>query len=294
MQAFEHFTPDSLDEALELLARFNGRGYMLAGGTDLMLKMKAGMLPTTEDRRLEAIINIKRLPELKVIAFHEEHGLRLGALTTLRELTRSPIIRDHYPSLAQAAGVMASEQIRSFATVGGNLCNASPSADLAPPLMALEGVAIIATATGERQLPLAQFFLGPGKSALAPGELLKELILPPPTGDTVYLKHSPRAYMDIAVVGVAARLHLVDGVCQQARIVLAAVAPVPLAVPEAESMLRGKTPTPARFEQAARIAAEACSPIDDIRGAAWYRRRMVEVLTRRALQMVASTQEGAR
>jgi carbon-monoxide dehydrogenase medium subunit len=294
MQAFDHFTPDSLDEALELLSRFNGRGYMIAGGTDLMLKMKSGMLPAADARQLEAIINIKRLPELKGMTYHEKAGLRLGALTTLRELTRSPIIRDHYPSLAQAAAVMASEQIRSFATVGGNLCNASPSADLAPPLMALEGVAVIATASGERNLPLEQFFLGPGKSALAPGELLREVRLPAPSGRTIYLKHSPRAYMDIAIVGVAVRLHLVDGVCEQARVVLAAVAPVPLPVPEAEAVLRGKAPTTDRFEQAARIAAEACSPIDDIRGSAWYRRRMVEVLTRRAFHMLASPEKGPR
>ncbi len=282
MQAFDHFTPTSLSEAIERLSHLNGQTRLIAGGTDLMLKMKAGL------DRPNTIINIKRLPELKGLTYNEESGLQLGALTTLRELTRSPIIQEHYPCLAQTAGLMASEQIRSFATVGGNLCNASPSADLAPPLMALEGVLHLTGPQGERHLPLTDFFIGPGQSALMPGELLRQISLPPPTGKTIYIKHTPRAYMDIAVVGVGIRLEKVDNLCRIVRIILAAVAPVPLRVEAAEAELTGHSLTPERIAQAAKIAAESCSPIDDIRGSAWYRKRMVEVTTRRGLTALAS------
>ena len=281
MRSFDHYTPHSLPEAMELLAQLNGRARVNAGGTDLMLKMKAGFLQP------EAIINIKRLPELKGVTYDETAGLTMGALTTLRDLTRTAVIRDHYPVLAHAAGLMASEQIRSFATAGGNLCNASPSADLAPPLMVLGGTAVIAHQNGVRELSLDDFFLGPGQSALKPGELLKEIHLPPPTGQTAYFKHSPRAYMDIAVVGVALRLRQVNGRCREARIVLGAVAPVPLRVREAEAVLEGNLVDDGRIAQAAQIAADACAPIDDVRGSAWYRQRMVKVLVRRGLAAIS-------
>ncbi len=277
MRAFDHHTPTSLPQALALLARLDGQAQVNAGGTDLMLKLKSGLTTPA------ALVNIKRLPELKGITFITETGLQLGALTTLRELTRSPLIKEFYPCLALAASVMASEQIRTFATLGGNLCNASPSADMAPPLIALDAVAHIAGPDGERQLPLEKFFLGPGQSALAPGELLRRIEVPPPRGETRYIKHSSRAYMDIAIVGLGLRLELVEGVCQTARIVLGAVAPTPLRVQPAEDALTGYQLNQDRIDQAARIAAETASPIDDVRGSAWYRRRMVEVLTRRTL-----------
>lgn len=281
MQAFNHHSPESLSEALALISQKEDQRYLIAGGTDLLLKMRAGMLsPAT-------VIDIKRVPELKGIAYDEQDGLKLGALVTLRELTRSAVILELYPSLAQAAGLMASEQIRSFATMGGNLCNAAPSADLAPPLIAFGATAVIAGSNGERRVPLEDFFLGPGQSILESNELLHEVIVPPAEGKTVYLKHAPRAYMDIAVVGVAVRLHQVEGMCRQARIVLAAVAPVPLRVREAEEALEGKQVTAGSINRAAKGAAAACSPIDDVRGSAWYRRHMAEVLTRRGLEMVA-------
>ncbi|MCP4357522.1 MAG: xanthine dehydrogenase family protein subunit M [Chloroflexi bacterium] len=277
MHPFKHITPNTLPDALSLLNDLNGRAHVNAGGTDLMLKMKAGVV------RPQTIINIKRLPELQGIHDTAAAGIRLGTLVTLRELTRSTLIRKQYPALAQAAGMMASEQIRSFATLGGNLCNGSPSADLAPPLIAMEGTAVLVNRSGARQIPLAEFFLGPGKTALQPGELLQEIHLPPPQGQTIYLKHSPRAFMDIAVVGVAARLYITGDICQQARIVLGAVAPIPLRVIAAEQILEGNRVSDGRVQQAAKIAAETCSPIDDVRSSAWYRRRIVEALTRRGL-----------
>jgi len=280
MQAFDHFNPQTLDEAFTLLSRYNGRAKLIAGGTDLMLQLKSGRFAP------QAIINLKRLPELQGLDYDQENGLQLGALTTLLELTRSPLINQHYPVLAQAAGLMASEQIRSFATVGGNLCNASPSADLAPPLIALDGVALIVGPAGERRLSLEAFFRGPGQSVLEPGELLKGIQLPPPQGRATYLKQAPRAFMDIAVAGVAVRLLQESGRCRQARIVLAAVAPIPLRVLPAEAVLQDHPLTEDRVSQAAQLAAAACSPIDDVRGSAWYRRRMVEVLVKRGVNQL--------
>ncbi|MEN8197811.1 MAG: xanthine dehydrogenase family protein subunit M [Pseudomonadota bacterium] len=285
MKSFDHVTPQSLPEAIGLLDRLNGGGRVIAGGTDLMLQMRSGT------RSPRTVVNIKRLPELKGLVYDPAAGLRLGSLTSLRELTRSPIIAEHYPCLAETAGMMASEQIRSFATLGGNLCNGSPSADLAPPLMVLEATVCLVGPAGERHLPLVAFFLGPGKTALQPAELMKEIYVPPPKGRAIYLKQAPRLFMDIAVVGVAAALHVKDGHCRRARIALGAVAPLPLRADEAEAILENKPLDRERIAQAAAAAARACSPIDDVRGSAWYRRRMVEVLTRRAVELLATREE---
>lgn len=277
MRPFDYFSPESLPEALDLLANRNGATAVIAGGTDLLLQMKSGA------RQVDTVVNIKRLPELRGITFHPEAGLAIGALTTLRDLTRNPDIGEHYPVLAQTAFLMASEQVRSFATMGGNLCNASPSADLAPPLIALDAQANIMGQSGSRTIPLESLFAGPGEAALSPGELLIDLSIPPPHGGTIYLKQSPRAFMDIAVVGAALGLKMRKGLCEQARIVLGAVAPVPLRVREAEAVLNGHFLNDSLVEQAASLAAQASTPIDDLRGSAWYRKRMVEVLVRRGL-----------
>ena len=278
MNSFDHFNPSNLSEALTLLAERNGNAAVIAGGTDLLLRMKHGIL------KPNAVVNLKRIPELRGLSYDSTAGLRIGSLTTLRELTRSPQILDLYPALAQTAGVMASEQIRSLATVGGNLCNASPSADMAPPLIALDAVACLVSLSGERQIPLSEFFTGPGKSVRVAGELLKEIIVPPPQGKTVYLKHSPRAFMDIAIVGTAVRIQKQGGKCHQARIVLGAVAPTPLRVRSGEEILEGQSLTDGIIRQAAQTSAESCSPISDVRGSAWYRKRMVEVLVRRGIE----------
>ncbi len=281
MQAFDHYNPQSLPEALELLGQLNGQARIIAGGTNLMLGLKAGL------ENPAAIINVKRLPELQGLTYNEETGLQLGATVTLRELTRSPLILKHYPSLAQTAGVMASEQIRSFATVGGNLCNASPAADMAPPLMVLGATAHIAGPQSKREISLDDFFLGPSQSALQPGELLEKITVPPPRGKTIYLKYAPRAFMDIVVVGVGIWLNVDQNICQDVKIVLAAVAPIPLRAKQAEAELIGQSLTAECIDQAAALAAQECSPIGDVRSSSWYRRRMVEVNTRRALHKLA-------
>lgn len=278
MLPFHHHTPAALSEAIELLAAANGSAQVIAGGTDLVLQMRNGL------KSPQTIINIKRLPELQGIDYDDEGGLRLGALTTLRQIHRSPLIQAHYPILSHAAGQMASEQIRAFATVGGNLCNGSPSADQATPLLALDAGVHLAGPQGTRALPLHEFFLGPGQTALRPGELLQWISIPPPRGQAIFSKHIPRAFMDISVVCVALRLELgEDGVCQQARVVLGAVAPTPLRARQTEALLRGSALSAEQMREAARSAAAESRPIDDAKGSAWYRRRMVEVLVQRGL-----------
>jgi carbon-monoxide dehydrogenase medium subunit len=293
MKPFDYLAPRTLAEAVEALAKHNGQARMIAGGTDLLLKMKAGRLAP------KVVVNIKRIPELRCLSF--DSHLTLGALTTLEELRRSPIIREHYPALAEAAATMASTQIRNLATVGGNLCNAAPSADLAPILIALNAIVRIAGPGGERRIPLGEFFTGPGTTVLGPGELMAALKVPRPTGPALYLKHSPREHMDIAVVGVGLSLRWSSTLratatptptCESARVVLGAVAPTPLRAQRAEEELLGGPLTAERIDRAAKLAAEESKPIDDVRGSAWYRRRMVEVLTRRGLESLTHTHQN--
>ncbi len=284
MKPFEYCAPATLSEAIDLLASYSRSARVVAGGTDLLLKMKAGKLAP------KAVVNVKRIRELSGIAelpvSSPQSSLCIGALTTLEQLRRSSLVRERYPALAEAASTMASVQIRNLATVGGNLCNAAPSADLAPILIALDASARITGPAGERHVPLTEFFVGPGATVLAPEELLVALEIPPPAGRAVYLKHAPRACMDIAVVGVGIALRLNDGRCEMARVALGAAAPMPLRALSAENELCGGPLTPERIERAAWLAAEEAKPIDDVRGSAWYRRQMVEVMTRRGLMQV--------
>lgn len=275
MKPFEYFAPQTLSETGEILAGFQGDARIIAGGTDLLLQMKAGKATP------RAVVNIKRIPDLRGLTFNSH--LAIGALTTLEELRRSPVVRGHFPALADAAATMASVQIRNLATVGGNLCNAAPSADLAPILIALNATAQIAGPRGARRVSLEEFFTGPGATVLAPDELLAAVEVPPPSGRALYLKHAPRAFMDIAVVGVGIAMGLDGERCTSARIVLGAVAPRPLRARRAEDELLGQSPQPERIRRAAKLAAAESEPIDDVRGSAWYRRLMVEVLTRRGL-----------
>ncbi|MEK7808599.1 MAG: xanthine dehydrogenase family protein subunit M [Chloroflexota bacterium] len=274
MKPFDYFSPKTLSEASEVLSKYNDDARMIAGGTDLLLKMKAGRLAP------KAIINIKRIPDLRGLTFNSH--LTLGALTTLEEIKQSPIIRQYYPALSSAAATMASVQIRNLATVGGNMCNAAPSADLAPILIALNATAVINGAKGERRVLLEEFFTAPGKSVLGVGELLISLEVPKQEGKSIYLKHSPREHMDIAVVGVGIACRGFNPLTQ-VRIILGAVAPIPLRAKKAEEEVMGGSLTKERIERAAKIAAEEARPIDDVRGSVWYRRKIVEVMVKRGL-----------
>lgn len=292
MRAFEYYAPESLDEALALLRQGGESARPLAGGTDLVPQMKESATRFPYPQRL---VSLGRVAELKGIEFTEQAGLRIGAGATMMDVAESPSVRERYPALAEGAGVVGSIQTMNMATIGGNLCNAAPSADAAPALLAYEAQAVIVGPGGRRAVPLAEFFLGPGRTALAADELLAELRLPVPPAQTgaAYRRHTPRKQMDIAVVGVAAVLTLEGGRIQRARVALGAVAPTPVRAGRAESALEGQPPSAELFARAAEAAAAECSPISDMRGSAEFRRRLVRVMTERMLALAAERAKGA-
>ena len=279
MRRFEIALPSSVDECLPLLATHGGAAKLVAGGTDLLPQLKNGLLHPA------FVIDLSGVAELRAIAVADGGGLRIGAGVTARELELDPRVRSRYPALAESAALVGSVQVRNLATLGGNLCNAAPSADMAPPLVALDAEAVIAGPKGRRRVPVGEFFRGVRSTVLAADDLLVELLVPAPGSNSggCYLRHTPRRELDIAVVGVASQLTLDNGVCAKARIALAAVAPTPVRAAAAEQALVGQTVTPAVIERAAALAVEAARPISDQRGSAEFRRHLVRVLTRRTL-----------
>ncbi len=276
MKTFEHYAPDSIEELLEML-KSKPNAKLIAGGTDLLLQMKQGTAQP------ETVISLKNVEELRGFSV-SKNGYRLGAGMTLRGITRSNELTQNFPGLVYAAGVVASEQIRTLATLGGNICNASPSADMVPPLIALDAVVQLVSNQGQRDLSLSEFFKGPGESILKSGEIMHSIFLPQPSGNMIYSKHAPRKFMDLAVVGVAVRLAKKNGKINEARVALGAVGPVPFRAEKTEALLAGQTLTTELMLEAGEMAAGECVPIDDIRGSAWYRKRMVKVHVRRNLE----------
>ncbi len=282
MREFEYAAPTSLLEAINLLSRANGKGRLLAGGTDLIAQMK-------ENRKRPAVVvDVKRIPELNVLSFDEMHGLKIGAAVSCARIASFAPVREHYLALAEACCLIGSVQIQNRAAVGGNFCNAAPSADTVSPILSYEGKVVIAGPTGRRELLAENFFVGPGQTVLGEGEILVEITIPIPASHcgAAYLRFIPREEMDIAVAGVAAFVQFTaDGRrCERARITLAAVAPTPVRAREAEEFLAGKSADQASFAQAGELAAQAAKPISDMRGSAAYRIELVKVLTRRSLK----------
>jgi CO/xanthine dehydrogenase FAD-binding subunit len=278
---FEYHAPSSLSEALDYLSRYSGKAKVLAGGTDLLVSMKKReVLP-------EHLINLKGIQELKHIRYDKKRGLEIGGLVTLREIERSTIVKEKYGALWDAANVMAAPQIRSLATIGGNLCSAVPSADTAPPLVALGATVTLAGKNGERTLLVEDFFAGPEASVLNPVEILSRVFIPIPPENSggAYLKLMRRNAMDLALVGVATCLKLDGGkrVCQEARIALGAVAPTPMRALRAEEVLLNKEPDEQLAMEAGKIAAQEARPISDVRASKEYRTEMLRVLTKRAV-----------
>jgi CO/xanthine dehydrogenase FAD-binding subunit len=279
VRRFDLVLPGSVDECVRALAERGPDAKVVAGGTDLLPQLKNGML------RTGCVVDLSGVSQLRQLARGNGSGLRIGAAVTARTLERDREVNATYPAIAESGALVGSVQIRNLATLGGNLCNAAPSADMAPPLLALDAEAVIAGPTGTRRVPFASFFLGVRRTVLAPGELLVEIAVPHPgphSGGN-YRRHTPRRELDIAVVGVASQLTLAKGVCTKARIALAAVAPTPVRATGAERLLEGHPVTPDLIERAARAAVEAARPISDQRGSADFRRHLVQVLTRRTL-----------
>lgn len=281
MRAFEYAAPKNLHEAFRLLASSNGTVRAMVGGTDLIVQVKDGV------SRPALVMDVKGIPELTRLEYDPTDGLHLGAAVPCARVAGSPVIREKYPALAQACALIGSIQIQNRATVGGNVCNAAPSADSVPPLLVYEARAVIAGPRGPRQVPLETFFKGPRATDLARDEILLELVLPPPLAgsNSQYLRFSPREEMDIAIVGVGALVALEPGTrrLRRARIALGAVAPTPLRATAAEASLEGQEASRENMTKAGALAAAASRPINDVRGSAEYRRELVQVLTRRTL-----------
>ena len=277
---FSYLAPDSLGEACALMTQYGDKARLMAGGTDLLLKMSQGSAAP------EFVIGLRAIDGLNEISFDPAKGLRIGSLSRLADVAEHPDVRRHFPALAYSASRTATVQIRNMGTLAGNICNAAPSADNAAPLLVYGAEVLIVHPGGERVLPLTEFFRGPGVTALAAGEIVKQIRIPAPVARTGsdYQKLSARSKADIAAVGVAAMVVLDEaGVCLNARIALGAVAPVPTLAWRAGNIVAGQVVHHDLIEQAAATAAEECSPISDVRATAAYRRRMVQTLTARAL-----------
>ena len=278
MRPFDLLIPKTVGEALALLA--GPGGWPIAGGTDLIPLMQTGGM------RPERVIDLSRLPGLRGI-YQDSNGLiRIGALTTHAQLEASSLLWEQARTLAQAARSVGGVQTRQRGSVGGNLAHASPAADVALALLALEARVTLRSLDGTRQLFLDEFFIGPGQTARRDDELLTEVTfaLPGFASGSAFYKLGKRSAMIIAVVGVAAVLILKGDLIHDVRIVLGSVAPTVIRAPQAEALLRGQPPGEALFHKAGEVARQEARPIDDFRASAEYRRRMVAVFTRRALE----------
>ena len=279
MKWFDYAAPDSLAEAVQLLSTHSG-AMPFAGGTDLLVQLRSG------GRETGLVIDVKRISELNELSCHRTGGLKLGAAVPCCRVYENAAVRKAYPALAEVASLIGGVQIQSRASIGGNLCNATPSADSVPVLIVLQAECRIAGPAGAREIDVEDFCTGPGRNVLQPGELLVSLQLPPPQphSGAHYLRFTPRNEMDIAVAGAAAAVVIEKGAFRWARIALAAVAPTPLLVREAGEWLVGKPVNAESIHAAAEIARDAAKPITDMRGTAEFRRHLCGVLTRRALE----------
>jgi CO/xanthine dehydrogenase FAD-binding subunit len=279
---FEYLMPNSMDEAISLLVSHGERARFIAGGTDVIVKIK--------ERKImpQYLVSLRRIQGLDHITF-KEGELRIGALVTHRMLELSPIIKKEFPILIDAVTHIGSVQIRNVATIGGNIVNAVPSADGAIPLITLGAQVRLRGPKGERSMALEDLFIGPGQTLLETGEILVEFIIPrlPPHTGAAYVKHTRRAAMELPLLGVAVLLSLSGDLktCLDARIGLGVLAPTPMRARIAESLLKGQRITQEVLDKAARTAAEECKARDSIRGEAWYRREMVEVLVPRMARL---------
>ena len=280
MRKFTYLAPKNLDEAVSLHESYGQRAKYIAGGTDVLVKIKEGKLAPDYLISLKGILDQER-PYLN----HETGELFIGAFLTHGAIEKSSIVRLNYPILHDAVKNIGSMQIRNVATIGGNLVNAVPSADGAIPLIALDGKAQIYGTKGRRSVDLGRFFLGPGQCDLDRGEILLEIVIPPPLPRTggAYVKHGRREAMELPMLGVGTLLSLEEDntTCALTRICLGVAAPTPLRCREAEKYLTGKTVDETSLAEAGRIAAEESRVRDSIRGLAWYRREMVGVLVKR-------------
>jgi len=289
VQPFDYIIPKDQAEASAVLAEGNGAARAFQGGTDLLIRVRGGFI------RPERVVDLKGLPGMQEIRLGEDGWLVIGAACTMNQVAIHPLVRERYDLLAQGCVSVASYQLRNRATIGGNCCNASPAADTAPPLFCLDAVAELYGPGGVRRLPIAEFYVGPGRTALQRGEFLTSIHLPPspPSAQGVYSKLGRTKVGDIAVMSVA--VYAWPAATQSGltwRIALGAVGPTPLRAPQAEAALTADS-SPVGVAVAAQLAADASRPIDDIRASAAYRRDMVRVLARRGIEAVLGATQAA-
>ncbi|MBI4199929.1 MAG: xanthine dehydrogenase family protein subunit M [Chloroflexi bacterium] len=282
MRPFTYAAPQSLQEALDLLAKANGTVRPLVGGTDLIDQLRQ------RRKTADVVLDIKRIPEMHRLEYVAREGLHVGAAVSCADTAAFAAVRELYPAIRASCLLVGSVQIQNRASIAGNVCNSAPSADTVPPLVTLDARAAIVGPRGRREVPLEEFFTGPGQNVLRGDELLLEIVVPPPAphSSNHYLRFIPRNEMDIAVAGVSSLVALRPRgrICARARIALAAVAPTPVRAKAAEAVLEGHVVTSELIEAAAEKAVEACRPITDVRGSAEYRKELVKVLTRRTLR----------
>jgi len=277
----DYRSPASVKEAVDLLATHNGAAYVLAGGTDLLVKLRAGFVAP------KVVVDLKAIPQLRRIE-SDAGGFRIGAATSCAEAGEHAALAAAWPGVVEALHLIGSTQIQGRATPGGNLCNASPAADSVPAMIAAGAVCEVAGPDGEREVPVEKIVTSPGRTSLAPGEFVVAFRLPKPRGHSAdaYLRLIPRTEMDIAVVGVGVALTLDDkGICTHARVGLGAVAPTPLLVADGAKALIGTRVDGKALDALAAAASAACKPIDDKRGTVAYRIKVAGVLARRAARI---------
>lgn len=282
---FEYYEPTLLGEALALLDREGEDGAALAGGTDLLMRVRRGA------RRYRSVVNLKRVAGLDGLTWDDSGNLSIGALSTFRAIEIDARVAAAFPALVEASRVVAGVQLRNLATIGGNLGNASPSADSLPPLVALDATVTVGTKDGTRVIPVEQCMSGPGQAALEAGEIFTRVDVPAPArgSGNAYARFSPRSAMDIGIASAAAAVTLDrDGRCTHVRIALGAVSPTPLRARAAEEALMGERLSDRLLDEVAARAAQEAQPITDIRATAEYRRAIVGVLARRMVETAAT------
>ena len=288
MRRFDYYRASSVDQAIALLDEHGEGGMLLAGGTDLLVQIKeAGLNPSY-------IVSLLEVDELRGVSANG-NGLRIGASALMREVAADADVQSDYSALADGAGLVGSWQTRNMSTVGGNVCNAAPSADTSPPLSVLDATVHIAGTGGTREVPIDDFWTGPGQTVLGASDVMTQITVPaPPAGSgSFYERHTPRQIMDIAAVGIAVYVQLDgDGNCTTARIALGAVAPTVMRAPNAEAAIAGGPINDERAAEAGRAAAAEATPISDQRGSAEFRRHLVEVMTTRSILRAAERAQG--
>lgn len=284
MENFEYFEPRTLKEAVGLLVKYKRGARLLAGGTDVMIEMKGGYV------KPKYLINLKKIKGLDKISFGKREGLSIGSLVTWTNILSSKPIHQYYPILRETASLIGCPQIRNIGTIGGNICHASPSADSAPALMIYEAQCVVAGPGRERNIPIEEIFAGVQKISLKQGEILRGFHIPTPdTGSKgCYLKFSPRRAMDLPIVGVAVLIRASDGIFQDVKIALGAVAPTPIRARKAERFLSGKPIDDDTIRKAAKEAMMESKPITDMRASRDYRLGLVDELTYRAITLSIS------